>query len=296
MFWMSCGVTFGGPSTDGMTSSSAPSARISWKRSSVKQSAMTMSALYPFARQTSASAGPVLPPVYSTTVSPGEIRPSPSALSIIARAIRSFIAPVGLRSASLSHNSAPFRGAQRRTRTTGVFPIASRIESIRALGDVWRFHQQFIAYGALHRMLPEPAPLLHSVGVRIEGFVLALVGGEIGVVGLPDDLVCRTERGRPQRQRGEPDLLSERHDVLRDLQVFAELSVENLLANAMAIHACLPFCRPDPQSSPISLSQAAPLRIDGLAAGEHRHELLDLARTGLSPSCGCDPVQDGVAL
>jgi hypothetical protein len=43
MFRMSCAVTFGGPSTDGTTSRSAPSARISWNRSSVKQSAITIS-------------------------------------------------------------------------------------------------------------------------------------------------------------------------------------------------------------------------------------------------------------
>ena len=97
----------------------------------MKQSAITISARYPFARQTSASAGPVLPPVYSTTVSPAEIKPSRSAPSIIARAIRSFIDPVGLRYSSFSHSSAPFDGAQRRTRTRGVFPIASRIDSTR---------------------------------------------------------------------------------------------------------------------------------------------------------------------
>ena len=131
MLSMSCAVTFGRPATDGMTSISAPSARVSWKRSSVKQSAITIRARYPFALQTSASAGPVLPPVYSTIVSPSEIRPSRSAPSIIASAIRSFIEPVGLRFSSFSHSSAPFAGAQRSRRTSGVFPIASRIDSMR---------------------------------------------------------------------------------------------------------------------------------------------------------------------
>ena len=70
----------------------------------------------------------MLPPVYSTTVSPGEISPSRSAPSIIASAIRSFIDPVGLRYSSFSQSSAPFAGAQRRRRTSGVFPIASRID------------------------------------------------------------------------------------------------------------------------------------------------------------------------
>src|SRR5215218_5247228 len=129
MFSMSLGVTFGRPLIDGTTSSSAPRAYISWKRSSVKQSAITMRARYPFARQTSASAGPVLPPVYSTTVSPGESSPSRSAPSIIASAIRSFIEPLGLRFSSLSQSSAPLAGAQRRRRTSGVLPIASSIES-----------------------------------------------------------------------------------------------------------------------------------------------------------------------
>jgi len=104
---------------------------MSWIRSSVKQSAITISARYSFARQTRASAGPVLPPVYSTTVSPGEIKPSRSAPSIIASAIRSFIDPEGLRSSSFSHSSAPFCGAHRRKRTRGVFPMASRIDSMR---------------------------------------------------------------------------------------------------------------------------------------------------------------------
>src|SRR5204862_270067 len=89
MFWMSCGVTFGGPSSDGIRSTSAPNACINCVRSSVKQSAITISARYPFARQTSARAGPVEPPVYSTTVSPDEISPSRSAPSIIESAIRS---------------------------------------------------------------------------------------------------------------------------------------------------------------------------------------------------------------
>jgi hypothetical protein len=129
MFSMSLEVTRGRPSTDGTTSTSAPSARRSWKRSSVKQSAITISARYPLALQTSASDGPVLPPVYSTTVSPAESNPSRSAPSTIASAMRSFIEPVGLKYSSFSHSSAPFAGAHRWRRTIGVFPIASRIDS-----------------------------------------------------------------------------------------------------------------------------------------------------------------------
>jgi len=44
MLAMSCGVTFGGPSTEGIRSTSAPSARMSCDRSSVKQSAITINA------------------------------------------------------------------------------------------------------------------------------------------------------------------------------------------------------------------------------------------------------------
>jgi hypothetical protein len=44
MFWMSCDVTFGRPSTDLTTSTAAPSASSSWKRASVKQSAITIMA------------------------------------------------------------------------------------------------------------------------------------------------------------------------------------------------------------------------------------------------------------
>jgi hypothetical protein len=44
MFSMSWAVMRPGPSTEGTMSTSAPSARSNWKRSSVKQSAITISA------------------------------------------------------------------------------------------------------------------------------------------------------------------------------------------------------------------------------------------------------------
>src|SRR5919204_385892 len=62
-------------------------------------------------------------------VSPGEIKPSRSAPSTIARAMRSFIDPVGFRYSSFNQSSAPFDGAHAPRRTSGVFPIASRIDS-----------------------------------------------------------------------------------------------------------------------------------------------------------------------
>src|SRR5438105_5081922 len=131
MFAMSCAVTRPRSSTASITSSSAPSARISCMRSSLKQAEMTIRARYPFARQTRASAGPVLPPVYSTTVVPGAMSASRSAPSIIESAIRSFIDPVGFRYSSLTQISAPFSGASARRRASGVDPIASRTVAAR---------------------------------------------------------------------------------------------------------------------------------------------------------------------
>jgi len=59
----------------------------------------------------------------------------PSAPSTIASAIRSFIDPNGLRYSSLTQSSAPFSGTIVASRTSGVLPIASRIDVIvRAAG------------------------------------------------------------------------------------------------------------------------------------------------------------------
>jgi len=41
--------------------------------------------------------------------------------------MRSFSDPVGLRYSSFTHSSAPFGGAQRVSRSSGVSPIVSRI-------------------------------------------------------------------------------------------------------------------------------------------------------------------------
>ena len=96
---------------------------MSWILSSVCESEITIRQRYPLTEQIRASAGPVLPPLYSTTVVSGPMRPSRSAPSIIASAIRSFIEPVGFRFSSLSQISAPFDGTQRSSRTSGVLPI-----------------------------------------------------------------------------------------------------------------------------------------------------------------------------
>ena len=62
--------------------------------------------------------------MYSTTSWPGRSRPSASAASIIASAIRSLYDPVGLAASSFTHTSAPPSPAIRVSRTTGVSPIA----------------------------------------------------------------------------------------------------------------------------------------------------------------------------
>lgn len=109
----------------GMTVSSAPRAAIWTSLSSLNASEVTIRRRYPFAARTSARDAPVEPPVYSTTVSPGRSRPSSSALAIIARAIRSFMLPVGFCPSTLTKISAHPAGTTLFSRTNGVFPIAA---------------------------------------------------------------------------------------------------------------------------------------------------------------------------
>src|SRR5947209_3582938 len=132
-----------------------------------------------------ARAGPVLPPVYSTTVSPGEMRPSRSAPSTIARAMRSFIEPVGLRYSSFTQSSASFAGAQRCRRTSGVLPIASRMDAIGRCS----VHGQNVAPGVAGHVLADaviehalhPAPFAGAdddqVGVVLLGGLDDRLGG-----------------------------------------------------------------------------------------------------------------------
>ncbi len=72
-----------------MISRSAPKAIIDLSFSSAKALDDTMRSGYPLTAQTKASDVPVEPPVYSTTVCPGDSSPRASAASIMARAIRS---------------------------------------------------------------------------------------------------------------------------------------------------------------------------------------------------------------
>src|SRR4051794_9167206 len=84
-----------------------------------------------------ASPVPVLPEVGSTIVPPGRNRPSRSAASIIATATRSLIEPPGLRYSTLATSWDVRPAPKRDSRTSGVQPIASRIEDAMAgaVGD-----------------------------------------------------------------------------------------------------------------------------------------------------------------
>src|SRR5918998_5686307 len=80
-----------------------------------------------------ASEMPVLPDVGSSTVQPGCSRPSASAFSIIARAGRSLMEPVGLRSSSFAHSRTCGAGESDGRPTSGVSPTACNSESYRAM-------------------------------------------------------------------------------------------------------------------------------------------------------------------
>src|SRR5438477_26560 len=77
------------PPSLGTSVTSAPSALIWSSFSLLNASELTMRSRYPLAAQTRASEVPVLPPVYSTMVSPRFSRPSCSARAITVRAMRS---------------------------------------------------------------------------------------------------------------------------------------------------------------------------------------------------------------
>jgi hypothetical protein len=69
---------------------------------------------------------PVLPPVYSTTVSPWLISPRSMALPKTDTAIRSLYDPVGLALSSFIQTSAEFLGTMLFNLTSGVLPIPVR--------------------------------------------------------------------------------------------------------------------------------------------------------------------------
>ena len=95
--------------------------------SSLKASEKTKCALYPRAAQIKARETPVVPAVYSTTVPPGDSRPSAAACPTIAWATRSFMLPVGLADSSFATMRAEPGGTMPRSSTSGVLPMASRM-------------------------------------------------------------------------------------------------------------------------------------------------------------------------
>jgi hypothetical protein len=99
-----------------------------WSRFSLlKASDVTIWSGIPFAAHTKASDTPVLPPVYSTTEPPGFSRPSVSAASTMASAIRSFMLPVGFSYSSLTKMRALPGGTRCRSGTRRVWPIVARM-------------------------------------------------------------------------------------------------------------------------------------------------------------------------
>src|SRR5216683_1583662 len=106
---------------------SAPSARSSRAFSCDILSGIVKMQRYPFTAAASASPTPVLPDVASTIRPPGLSRPSRSAASIIARPIRSFTEPPGLKYSALAYTGVRIPWVTRFRRTRGVQPIVSRM-------------------------------------------------------------------------------------------------------------------------------------------------------------------------
>ena len=74
---------------------------------------------------------PVLPLVGSISVSPGLMRPLFSASATIAQPMRSLTEPPGFRNSHFAHRVQGRCAPTRLSRTSGVRPMASRIESKR---------------------------------------------------------------------------------------------------------------------------------------------------------------------
>ena len=104
----------------------APKACIVRRFSSLKASEKATWSRYPRAAHTKAREIPVVPAVYSTTVSPGARRPSAAAAWMAARAMRSFMLPVGFAHSSLTRIRADPGGTTRWSETSGVFPMPPR--------------------------------------------------------------------------------------------------------------------------------------------------------------------------
>src|SRR2546426_5555635 len=106
---------------------SAPSARSSRAFSCDILSGMVKTQRYPFTAAASASPTPVLPEVASTIRPPGLGRPRRRAAAIIARPMRSFADPPGLKNSALAYTGVRIPCVTRFSRTSGVQPMVSRI-------------------------------------------------------------------------------------------------------------------------------------------------------------------------
>src|SRR3990172_2227344 len=113
------------PSTAGVRTSSAPNRCSRARRSTLMSSGMVRINRYPLTAATIARPIPVLPEVGSTTVSPGFSRPSRSASSIMARAMRSLTLPPGFTDSSFPRTMAHPDLTSRRSGTSGVSPMSS---------------------------------------------------------------------------------------------------------------------------------------------------------------------------
>src|SRR5688500_18518236 len=145
------------PPSLGTSVTVAPKACIVRRFSSLNASEKTTWSLYSRAAHTKAREIPVVPAVYSTTVSPGRRRPLAAAAWTAARAMRSFMLPVGLAHSSLTRTRADPGGTTRRSDTKGVLPMPPRAPA----GTV-------IASSLLARrgQCRAPAPANSAYGVR----------------------------------------------------------------------------------------------------------------------------------
>src|SRR2546421_312798 len=151
-----------------------------------------------------ASPTPVLPLVGSTIVAPGLRAPRRSASSIMAAAMRSFTLAPGLRASILASTRAPAGSGNRRSRTSGVPPMSSRMVSaifvLMRLYVVHRPRGPALFLGARDEVAQRPA--IHDAGHRLA------------------DLLDRDQRPTPMRgevEHGLDRVLPLGRDAHRDL-------------------------------------------------------------------------------
>ena len=114
------------PSAAGVSTSFAPYAASSMRRSLLMDSGMVSTTSYPRAAPIIAMPIPVLPLVGSTkTLRPGAISPRASAASIMFIAARSLIEPPGLEASNFTYTVAPTSSLSRSSLISGVSPMVA---------------------------------------------------------------------------------------------------------------------------------------------------------------------------